>query len=555
MGKIIKKNQPCLSTKCGSSDARQIYEDHSSFCFSCMQYFNPEGEVGEMAEEKTESTNSKPKLSVAEVKEFPTRGFKERNIPQDICEFFGVKVSYGADGAIENHYYPYDEGRAYKVRKVATKDFYSIGSIKGLFGVELFPGRGKRLVITEGELDALSYARACKIEYGKIYPVISLRSATTGMEDLLEVKDWIRGYEEVVLAMDNDKAGEEALHKVIKIVGIDKVKVVKYPKDCKDLSDVLTKGEGKSNEEKCKAVMRAIWDSVAYTPAGIIGKEDLWTALQEYNAKESVPYPACLKGVNEKLKGHRTGEIVLFISGTGSGKSTLLREDMLHLLEATKDRIGVVSLEESPAETARKLAGMYLNRNPADEEIPLEELKVGFDAVFGSDRIVILDHQGSISDGSIVDQLEYMALVGCKYIFVDHITILVSEGAEGLSGNEAIDKIMNDLLRLVKSHDVWIGLVSHLRKAQGGGKSFEEGKLPSIDDIRGSGSIKQISFDIIAFARDLTAADEKVRNQIKMAVLKARYTGLTGPVDGASYVHKTGRLHHDTHREEFTKIE
>ena len=47
---------------------------------------------------------------------------------------------------------------------------------------------------------------------------------------------------------------------------------------------------------------------------------------------------------------------------------------------------------------------------------------------------------------------------------------------------------------------------SHLRKAPGGGmSSFEEGKLASIDDIKGSGSIKQISFDIVAFARNLVA--------------------------------------------------
>ena len=104
----------------------------------------------------------------------------------------------------------------------------------------------------------------------------------------------------------------------------------------------------------------------------------------------------------------------------------------------------------------------------------------------------------------IINQLEYMALSGCKYLFIDHITILVSEGADGLTGNEAIDKVMNDLLRISKQHDVWIGLVSHLRKMQQTGKSFEEGHMPTVDDIRGSGSIKQISHDIIAFSRNLS---------------------------------------------------
>jgi twinkle protein len=132
--------------------------------------------------------------------------------------------------------------------------------------------------------------------------------------------------------------------------------------------------------------------------------------------------------------------------------------------------------------------------------------------------------------------------MGCKYILIDHITILVSEGIDKLQGNEAQDKIMNELLSLVKKYPVWIGLVSHLRKVGQGAVSFEEGKLPTMDDIKGSGSIKQISFDIIAFARNMNAPKDSDRNHIKMAVLKARTTGLTGPVIGAVYDHNTGRL-------------
>jgi len=135
-----------------------------------------------------------------------------------------------------------------------------------------------------------------------------------------------------------------------------------------------------------------------------------------------------------------------------------------------------------------------------------------------------------------------MALMGCKYLVLDHITIAVSEGSEGLSGNEAVDKIMSDLLKIVKRHNIWLGLISHLRKAQGGTKSFEEGKLASIDDIKGSGSIKQISFDIISFARNLIAEDETERNIIKFRVLKSRFTGLTGNAGSALYDRSTGRL-------------
>jgi len=533
MGKITIKNQPC--DDCGGSDPKQIYEDGSTFCFSCRKsHPAPKGERELMDFEPTEVNNSWVSSKMKEVHDdYTVRGFKERSIYKQVSEHYGVKVSYDIDGTIDAHYYPYYSGNTlagYKVRTL-PKSFTSIGSIRGgLFGQTLYNG-GKRLVITEGELDAMAVQSAWYKRYKTFYPVVSLRSASS-IKDLIEARDWIRNFEEVILWLDNDDAGKEAVKEAARIIGYDKVKVAKSSE--KDASDLWIKDPDQ--------VLKTIYDAVDYTPAGILTKNELWEQLEKYNELESVPYPPFMDGLNDKLKGMRFGEITLWTSGTGSGKSTLLREIGVHLLESTKDKIGIISLEESPAETARKMAGMAINRNSAKEEISIEDLKVGFDAVFGDDRVMVLDHQGSISDGSIMGFLEYMCLSGCKYLFVDHITILASEGAEGLTGNEAIDKIMNDLLRLVKKYEVWIGLISHLRKTDNKGKSFEEGKLPSMDDIRGSGSIKQISMDIIAFARNVGASTEEERNTIKTKVLKCRYTGLTGPSGSLFYNFDTGRL-------------
>jgi len=528
MGRIVTRNQPC--EKCGSSDAKQIYDDQSAFCFSCRSNFLAPKE--EHMQQQTLTRDWSTKLKEVE-HDFTSRGFKERNIRRQISEHYGVKVAYDIDGNIDSHYYPYYDGdklSGYKVRKL-PKDFTSIGTVRsGLFGQQLYSG-GKRLVICEGELDAMSVQSAWYKRYQTFYPVVSLRSASS-VKDLIKERDWVRNFDEVILWLDNDDAGREATKEAARIIGYDKIKIAKSNE--KDASDLWIKDPD--------SVIKTIYNAVDYTPAGILTKEQLWHQLEAYNEIESVPYPDYMEGLNDKLKGMRFGEITLWTSGTGSGKSTLLREIALDLLEKTDDKIGIISLEESPAETARKMAGMALNRNPANEEIPIEDLKVGFDRIFDSDRVLVLDHQGSISDGSIMDFLEYMCLSGCKYLFVDHITILASEGTEGLTGNEAIDKIMNDLLRLVKKHEVWIGLISHLRKTDNKGKSFEEGKLPSMDDIRGSGSIKQISMDIIAFARNVGSDNVEERNTIKTKVLKCRYTGLTGPSGSLYYDFDTGRL-------------
>jgi len=528
MGHIVKRNQPC--DICGSKDNRQYYEDGSSYCFgaACTKPWLASGN----SEPMEYSNNNKTSLN--EVKElFDTRGIEERKIYKQVSEHYDVKVSYDNEGKIDCHYYPYYSGNnlvGYKVRRL-PKEFTCIGTVKGgVFGQQLYSS-GKRIVITEGELDAMAIQSAWYKKYKTFYPVVSLRSSSS-VRDLIECRDYFRNFNEVILWFDKDEAGEKATKEAARIIGYDKIKIVNCKE--KDASDLWLKDPDQ--------VLYSIYNAVEYTPAGILNKEELWKQLSDYNSIESVPYPEFMEGLNEKLKGMRFGEITLWTSGTGSGKSTLLREIALDLLGKTNDKIGIISLEESPAETARKMAGMALQLNPAKEEIKIDILKQGFDKVFGDDRILVLDHQGSISDGSIMDFMEYMCLNGVKYLFVDHITILASEGAEGLTGNEAIDKIMNDLLRLVKKHNVWIGLISHLRKTDNKGKSFEEGKLPSMDDIRGSGSIKQISMDIIAFARDVGSDDEEERNTIKTKVLKCRYTGLTGPSGSLYYNFDTGRL-------------
>jgi twinkle protein len=537
--RAIKSKMPCA--KCGSSDAVTLYDDGSSFCFSCKNYKRDHHDDNESGEknltddfETIERTpvNSQ-RVSASDVKDFPIIGISNRGLTKEVCEFYGVHVEIDANRQVLKHFYPYGED-SYKVRTVATKDFIWINKSDTLFGQNKFPGGGKRVIVTEGEIDAMSVAIMSLKQYGQVYPAVSVPSAT-GLSSLLAQREWLRTFDEVVLAFDMDEAGQGAIAEAARIVGFDKVKIAKLRK--KDPNEILLSGA-----DGWKELMQDIWNAQRYIPGGIIGKAALWDRLERYNAIESHPYPPCIGSLNEKVKGMRFGEIALFISGTGSGKSTLLREVMLHLLQTTTESIGVISLEESPEETARKLAGMALMRNPAKEEIPLEELREGFEAVFKGDRVILLDHQGSMNDGSLMDQLEYMCLMGCKYLFIDHITILVSEGLGNLTGNEAQDKVMNDLLRLCKRYDVWIGLVSHLRKAPTGGKSFEDGNIPSLDDIRGSGSVKQVSFDVIAFARELGADDPKERNTIKMKVLKSRFTGLTGSCTSAFYDYETGRL-------------
>jgi len=504
---------------CKSSDAYTIYiEKGDSYCYSCG--YNRQN-IKEKDNEMDRSTNSIQSVDsnesrLLEISSFSSHSSSYRGISPYVYERFGVKAK------ASSQYYPYtdDDGEvvAYKERQCKDKKFFTHGNFSNvqLFGQSNFAPGGKKLVITEGELDCLSVAEVFN-KKGTIYPVVSLPSAT-GHNSLLRQRDWIRSFDEVILWFDNDEAGQKAIEQAAKIIGYEKTKVVKV-KD-KDANDML-------QERGSDSVSSCIWNAPRYSPAGILTNGEIWEKYEAHKLIESIPYPPCLKGINDKTKGMREGEITLFTSGTGSGKSTVIKEILYDLINTHNRKVGLVSLEESIHDTVSK----FLSMNKNDEAKTKEMFK----------QVALLDHQGSVGDTSLVDKIELMALMGCTHIVLDHITIAVSEGTEGLEGNAAIDKVMSDLLKVVKKHNIWLGLVSHLRKSMSG-KSFEEGNLASIDDIKGSGSIKQISFDIIAFARNLVAKDDIETRTVKFRVLKSRFTGLTGDAGSATYNRETTRL-------------
>ena len=209
MGKIIKKNLPCKV--CPSSDAAQAYEDGYTYCFSCGKGYKTEGNL-----EKEPPRNFVDKnLHIEEVLNFPCRGLPSRLIPKEVAEFYGIRVSYNSKGELEKVYYPFydthDNLTGWKIKDLTDKSkMYSIGKVSTVFGINKFRNGGNRVVITEGEEDALSVATAWLKRYGSIYPAISM-GGTQQTSHLLKEKETLDKFEETILWFDNDEQGKKAV--------------------------------------------------------------------------------------------------------------------------------------------------------------------------------------------------------------------------------------------------------------------------------------------------------------------------------------------------------
>ena len=199
-------------------------------------------------------------------------------------------------------------------------------------------------------------------------------------------------------------------------------------------------------------------------------------------------------------------------------------------------------LEESVKKTAKSLMSLAVNKtlHLPDCETNDEELREAFDKTMGTDRLYLFDHFGSTSIDNIINRVRYMAKgLDCKYIFVDHVSIIVSAQESG-DERKAIDEIMTKLRMLVQETGISLFVVSHLKRPSD--KGHEEGAVTSLAQLRGSGSIAQLSDIVIGLERNGQHEDVNERNTTHVRVLKNRFSGLTGKACRLLYNRMTGRM-------------
>lgn len=575
MGKVLEQTA-CVNPDCGSSDAYTVYEDDNgkinAYCYSCGKYFKEpyksqinEGETVDNTSVdnnfpytgnhtyrlSTRSTTAPSSNTIGETVSdidealaHPVRALTDRCISHAACERYGVRVGVDTrDGVSPTyHLYPcYRNGNltGFKQRIVSTKQFLCIGDCKNLdlFGANVIPTKGKTIYITEGELDALALYDTLK-KYSTLPgwepSVVSLplgaSSAVKSISLNLEILD---GYEKIVLCFDSDTPGTEAATQVCKILA-GKVYVTKLAE--KDANEMVLKGKGLDLKWAVLSHARK------YQPDGILNGKDCWKRYKSSRDSVYYPYPTTMSGLNEKVYGSRPGSLITITAGSGSGKTQFLRELKYHYLRTTEEKIADISLEEDIGDTIGGMLSLHLNKRITLPDVTVSEdaEKVAFEEIYGSGRVALYDHFGGMDDSSLFSKLRFFAAEGNKFIFLDHLSIVISEYASEGGERERIDTVMTKLAKFCKETNTVIFLVVHLKKSDK--RPFEEGVTPTLDDLRGSASIKQLSFDIFALSRNQQHNDPRCKNTIELHVLKSRFTGRTGKAGYLLFDDSSGRM-------------
>ena len=563
MGNVIRK-EPCPrcrdSGRDHSGDNLAVYEDGSCYCFSC-HYVKPskqwiEEHNGVPEEEWEDLVGSYFDEAVHEkLKEqtgLDSKGY--RGIRTDVGKYFGVRYSYSEeDGSVTDTYYPVTkEGElvGYKRRthpKDFTKPIGETGQDCDMFMQFRFKTHKDTVLICGGEHDALAaYGMLSdkqkadgKTQWDFTACVSSTTGETSAWKQAQKQYAFFSKFKKIVLALDNDAAGQEATEKLAKVLPRGKVYVMSLR--FKDCNEYLQQGA-------TKEFINDFWGARMYTPAGIHASVDLYREALNDLDQPKLSLPPFMRKAAEMFGGGLVQqEITLILAKTSIGKTTLLSALTEHwALSEPNICLGVLSLEATAPKYSRNLLSYHLgtplhrmkDAHEREEFLTRPENEAKAKNLFtkedGSPRFYVCDDRGANIEQVKEKILEMVIHMGVDVLLIDPYSDLCS----GMSVSEQ-EELATWVKKLMKEYSVTPVIVSHVRKSANGQNA---GPITE-DDAQGSSFLVKAAGQTISLERDKQNEDPIERNRTTITILKNRDFSETGPAGSIYYDIQTAMLH------------
>lgn len=527
---------PCWDEDCGGTSSCSVYLDPKPhlYCFKCTQTNWNE----ETVEEYLSMTYDNVRPMHTHQSDFPVKGIvnplTDRGITRETSEKFSVEQIFDAEGKHVETAFPVFKGSDVVAQKLKTPDkkMRWAGQPKDpeMFGQHLFPSGGRFLTITEGEEDAMACYQMQKLAAPNVEPaVVSLVGGASGAEkECRRHWEYINSFENVIICFDGDETGRRAAEKVAALFDF-KPKIMLFPDakvredgkwELKDASDYL-------RDNKQREFIRLWWAAEKSTPKGVLTFTSLFEAMVKDDTHTTVQYPWA--GLNEKLHGIHTGDLVIIKAPPKIGKTQFLREVSHHIRVTSPHNVGLIFLEDTLKSIGLGMCALEMNRPIQFPDVPcsLDELKAAHEAVSKDDRYTVFDPQDERTVENIFNKIMYFVkAMNCKFIILDHISMLAYQAGD-VDERRFLDKLLADLKAMTTKHDIGILAITHVN---------DDGKT------RGSRAAPQLCNALIALSRDKLNPDPIIANTLVVTVEENRLTGDSGEACKLFFNRETGRL-------------
>lgn len=378
-----------------------------------------------------------------------------------------IKIPFFKNGEIVNTKYRCTSEKAFYQDKDGEKVFYNHDVI---FDETLFD---QPVIITEGEIDAWTfiqsgYIRTVSVPDGA--PNEQIDGDSKKYSYLKKYIPMLKKAPYVVLAVDNDKNGNNLLNDLAIRIGRGKCYYIKYPKGCKDINDALVKyGE--------KAVIKSFETKQPMSMDGVY----LLDSLPPIPANEV--YDTGAEGLSDTFK-FRFGDLIVVTGIPSMGKTTFLNHVLFSLADKNKFHISFASLEQNPLQDhVRNMRSWYKGRYPMTNQNQADEwIKERFSFIYPSDEQMMNDE---LDLDWFLRHAEYAVEAhGANVIVLDPWNELEHVPFVGQSLTEYVGMAIRKIKRFAKIMNVTMVVVAHPTKQV----KDKEGnfQMPSLYDISDS---------------------------------------------------------------------
>lgn len=509
-----------------------MFEDGGAFCNRCGYKTNwKDSDI--KPQERKEISDEELAEALEEFKSCATKAYDLRGLTKATVEYYGCKVgAHQSDkDKIGSYLMPYHEVTesnlvGYKVRLVEHKKFWNVGRPKqaGFFGRQTLPKTGdiRRLIIAESAMDAMSVHQAVdevwkSKKFSATPTVVGLPHGTGSIIATFEAeKKLLSRCKEIVLVLDNDAAGKEAVEKAIKYNP--EIKVV-YLEEGKDPNDYLMEGKG---NELANLVQ---FSSATVKLDGMVDISELTDAIiTPPTMGKEWPW----KTMTNLTYGRSTPQIIGIAGGVGMGKSDLKNTIISHSVEQYKDHNTVFDLEYGAAKSGRLLASKIARKplHKPDSGVTSEDIAKALEPLAG--HVSLYKHDGSRDWKDIKEYIRHSVIVNnSKIVHLDPITALVAH-LNASEANDALNTIFSDVSSLAQELDFTFVYYAHLNPPKTG-PSHERGGKVNEAQMTGSRAMMKWSTHIwgLEGTKDPDLPEHE-RNVRKMVLLKDRDYGNVG---------------------------